>query len=98
MGGKMAAEADQYSRENHMKDELGRPFAAAGCSPQHTSQKLDAGADTVDARAKDQDVRCSKAEVIGSAPVTSGTSNLSGPATQRQLCQSGFTAGQIPSS
>lgn len=34
-----------------------------------TPVKLDAGADTVDARAEDQDVRRSKGEVMGGAPV-----------------------------
>lgn len=34
-----------------------------------TPVKLHAGADTVDARAKDQDMRCSKGEVMGGAPV-----------------------------
>lgn len=34
-----------------------------------TPVKLNTGADPVDARAKDQDVRCSKVEVMGVAPV-----------------------------
>lgn len=64
----MAEEADQYSRENHTKDELG-DLSQLLDAAHGTPVKLDAGADTVDARAKDQDVRCSKAEVMRSAPV-----------------------------
>lgn len=67
-GWKAVSGAEQSSRENSVRDEL--PDLPELLDAAHgTPVELDAGADTVDARAKDQDVRRPKGEVVGGAPV-----------------------------
>lgn len=60
--------AEQSSRENGVRHEL--PDLPELLDAAHgTPVELDAGADAVDARAEDQDVRRPKGEVMGGAPV-----------------------------
>lgn len=67
-GWKAASGAEQSSRGNRMRDQL--PDLPELLDAAHgTPVELDAGADTVDAGAKDQDVRRPKGEVMGGAPV-----------------------------
>lgn len=67
MGGRQSG-AEQSGRENRMRDQL--PDLSELLDAAHgTPVELDAGADTVDAGAKDQDVRRPKGEVMGGAPV-----------------------------